>query len=48
MKLASDALFDFFQEHLLWKLPWRRSMRLRPAITAEQSARMDHGGSWKI
>ena len=48
MKLASDALFDFFQEHLLWKIPRGRSMRLRPAITAEQSARMDHGGSWKI
>ena len=48
MKLASDALFDFLQEHLLWKIPRGRSMRLRPAITAEQSARMDHGGSWKI
>ena len=48
MKLASDASFDFFQEHLLWKISRGRSMRLRPAITGKQSARMDHGGSWTI
>ena len=40
--------FDVFQEHVLWDIPWGRSMRLRSAVTGEQSARMDNGGSWTI
>ena len=43
----SDA-FDVFKEHVLRDIPWGRSMRLRSAITGEQSARMDHGCSWTI
>ena len=48
MDIKLSEAFDVFQEHVLWDIPWGRSMRLRSAITGEQSARMDNGGSWTI
>ena len=48
MDIKLSEAFDVFQEHVLWDIPLGRSMRLRSAVTGEQSARMDNGSSWTI
>ena len=48
MDIKLSEAFDVFQEHVLWDISLGRSMRLRSAVTGEQSARMDNGGSWTI